>query len=168
MLKKKRRKQLEWMQKMYRIGQTINNSNSILGDAVPELKPKVGWLDLERGLMLEQQPIHVEVVPPQSKKREPHDLEFDKIIQELEEQDEPMELLKWTKALDFDSYHAAWLDIAATASSDQGSSILTQVGTSRYDFHTSCPPQDSKLGITSELDEEESIAETPSRESLIC
>ena len=144
LVKKRKQRQLEWMRKLYSIGQNLKEKQ-----LYPELhekdiqeeekKMKVGWLDLQKGLGLEEDPMHI---PPrntvalkrnkssavsgkknlsavESKKAQIDDEEqMIQMLKEIENQELEEKLIGWTKGLDFELYHEQWLHLATTANSE--------------------------------------------------
>ncbi|KAJ3324296.1 hypothetical protein HDV06_000335 [Boothiomyces sp. JEL0866] len=134
LLKRRKEKKLQWMRKLYAIGkEAVEIEKQIqeekqkkelakLKGEVPEIeekketRAKVGWLDLQKGLEIELR---------KHKHTESPEEEMERIIKEIEEQELDTKLIGWTKGLDFDSYYANWLNLAATGTSDKESVHMT-------------------------------------------
>ncbi|KAI8900075.1 hypothetical protein BC833DRAFT_315649 [Globomyces pollinis-pini] len=115
-MKKRKNKQLQWMRKLYSLG---NKLQSTMEESSKSEKPRVGWLDLQKGMQVEADPMLIPVKSKPIPKRETKDQELDRIIKEIEVQEMEMKLIGWTKGLNFQDYHDNWLNLAATAPSDK-------------------------------------------------
>ena len=107
MKKKRRARKIEWLKKMYSLGEGTKASEA------------AGWLNLKKGLD----------VPIQNREQ---DLEM--IIKDIEQIELDESLLSWPKALDFDSYHNQWLALASTAPSNNGNFIIWYLISIDYEY----------------------------------
>ncbi|KAJ2998919.1 hypothetical protein HDV02_003894 [Globomyces sp. JEL0801] len=92
-MKKRKNKQLQWMRKLYSLG---NKLQSTMEESSKSEKPRVGWLDLQKGMQVEADPMLIPVKSKPIPKRETKDQELDRIIKEIEVQEMEMKLIGWT------------------------------------------------------------------------
>jgi hypothetical protein len=119
LIRKRKLKQLEWMKKLYQYGKRIEEG----------LEPSKPLLDLQKGLdvdMDSQCESEAFPKPIRNTKKKKNSLsslsavemELNTILADMEQQEMDLKLINWTRALDYDDYHATWLGLAATAPSD--------------------------------------------------
>lgn len=104
LIRRQKEKQLKWMRKMYNIKNKAENAK----DDLMVDKPKVGWLDLKKGLTNEA------LKTVKNPKQVDLDLELEEIMRNIDELEKSSELVKWTMALDFENYHLNWLNLATS------------------------------------------------------
>jgi hypothetical protein len=119
LIRKRKLKQLEWMKKLYLYGKQMEEGK----------EPQKPFLDLQKGLDVDMtsqsgsEHSHQPIATKKPKKGTLPSLsviekELNTILADMEQQELDMKLINWTRALDYDDYHASWLGLAATAPSD--------------------------------------------------
>jgi hypothetical protein len=104
LVKRQKERQLVWMRKLYNLN---NKGQGIKEDLVAE-KPKVGWLDLQKGLTFD------DLKSVRKPKKRDLNLDLDEIMRNIDELENHSELVNWTIALDFENYHSNWLNLATS------------------------------------------------------